>query len=609
MGAVEVVNNTTLSDAAAAADDTGMSFDLFGDGNDPMDVETNTPPTNPGYGEASLPDAVAPNPGDGSVSSEVVATAQDPPISDDFDYWPYSACTLSGYSVAECTVCKAPLAHLRQENPALDPFFCALCGFVDCRSPDCKPAEVGVLSAKHVHEDYLHKWGNIVKARTLFLEMLHPFDPKATREPDDIDALSIACALWNATRVMRFDKPEQEATFYHHLRMNPYRTLGVADEVKEDDPERPPTLMEMGSLMRSRLDATSLGEPFMDLLFGALVFKTQLPRDQFAQLAHAYNTSLDCITRLRMDVAGIYEEMFMKRLRDKAGPNHNTAANRKAMRHKMRLERTNIRQPYRVLNPRVSKQYGYVCPEALCKENLNGVHDPFVQKLLLGELKTADVSGNQSLNVAWLFHLIHHDEDEAAAILCVGKYKLPNDKPTDPGLVKVEEQFPDVVPPNPAPVRHRPASTQILLRLMGSTKDPLVLVTQMHSTLYTVEQWLSGQLTNDNTASMAREDLGGTAAEFDILGEKDPAFDKRYSKETFFSSVRKHRLEHRPRLAQPQLKGVLELKCFAAAIDVLCNPNVTPEARVAAYLELTGVIWPRPLNPFSAIMLRAVLTA
>ena len=70
-----------------------------------------------------------------------------------------------------------------------------------------------------------------------------------------------------------------------------------------------------------------------------------------------------------------------------------------------------------------------------------------------------------------------------------------------------------------------------------------------------------------------------------------------------------HRLERHPRLAQPQLKGMLELKCFADAIDTLCNPNVTQDARRKAYLELTGVKWPHGLRPFTAVMLRAVLSA
>ena len=198
-----------------------------------------------------------PNPG----SAVVVAVPTDPiesenpPISDDFNYWPYSACTLGGYAIAECTVCKAPLEHLRATNPGLAPFFCALCGFVDCRLPACKPAEVGALSAKHVHDDYLHKWGNIVKARTLFIEMLRPFDIKTAGE-DDLDALSLSCALWNAARVMKFESRDQEGTFYHRLRMNPYETLGLNGEEQEGgkgkesdaDKKRSPTLMEMGAI-------------------------------------------------------------------------------------------------------------------------------------------------------------------------------------------------------------------------------------------------------------------------------------------------------------------------------------------------------------------------
>ena len=95
---------------------------------------------------------------------------------------------------------------------------------------------------------------------------------------------------------------------------------------------------------------------------------------------------------------------------------------------------------------------------------------------------------------------------------------------------------------------------------MGSTKDPLVFVTQMHSTLYTVEQWLSGQLTTDNTAAMAREDLGGSTDEFDILWPKDPALDKRYSDETFFSSQKVYSLPE-PGLCRVFLLGVDTL-CF-----------------------------------------------
>jgi len=163
----------------------------------------------------------------------------------------------------------------------------------------------------------------------------------------------------------------------------------------------------------------------------------------------------------------------------------------------------------------------------------------------------------------------------------------------------------------------RRATTQLLVRFMATTggQNAWLLVTQMHSTLYSLEHWISPSLYYESAVENAQKSDGTLASspdDFDVVLVDDPRVPKGSEKE-WFSSQRVHWLDKTNRFQGLKQDDacVKEMRALGTAIDLLTNPKASAVARHEAYTELTGVRWPntpgRELVPFQAIVARANL--
>ncbi len=519
---------------------------------------------------------------------------------------PYRTGLLDDRSRNECTFCKNPV------TVATKAWCCPLCGFMRCDADTCDPAKnpiVGVL-----HNDFICHNTRIASASDLVYNLLRPPivkeiipppPPKPERDDmpqlddhfsedeaptplpedntEDDDALLMVCTLWSMSRAVQFQNSENEQGFYDRLRTpNGFWEIACAKLASEGGKEIP-TLAQRGAFMRARLSPTFVGDSYMDILFGAHVLAAQPDPDTFAQLVHLFNE----LATIRVHAAYV----FTGDLTEKQLPKQDLA---------------NALAPFRLLECYVDAQK----QRYVCQNKISSYIGAFSR--CVNEDFELPVVKTRPLNVVWLLHLMHCKKDEFNASMNRAPYApVPVfDSDGKPVLDAITNQPAYTYPPRP-----RPASTQLMVRIMGPPDDPILFVVQMHTTLYSLDRWMQGSLFPDKEKRHAHDDHPAMlSSNFDVMFPSDARITG--SEEDWFASQHKQFTVHEPQHAGSsvrQVKGKVEVHFFTSAIDTLCNPGATMKERHKAYADVTGVKWPEDkahlLSPFILVAARANLVA
>lgn len=531
----------------------------------------------------------------GAVSSQPEATTAPTPatptLNPKFKLPPYHAPVLSGYSRDGCSVCKLPL-RARVARDQCFPWFCDRCAQVFCGHTECDPMTVESVQKRH---DYFCASLGFETGRDLVQRLMAPAPP-----PEDdkrpLDCLSLANSLWTVAQrgVLGYaegdnqSKGRMEQNVVHHLRQHGQEgtnkpggleqlmmepLMQNAEELEsqirdEKIPWQPTRQADLAELQRLRLTLTAMGDSYMDRLFGAHILAASLHRDTYAQLYHFYERLFDTRMLMLQAVAGNLD----------AKPGEKVPAF-------SARDLAAITNPYHILSFEVNVEKGRYASESYVippnQKHINAMSHWLERDLAKG------FTPDQPLNVIWYIELVHLNAREARDIL------TPRDK-IDPNASK-----------------RRPASTQLVVRLMGDPTDPQVFVMQMHSTLYSLEQWLSGILISENAQMQTRVQGADTAAAFNAMDHRDPLLKNVVDKDAFFQTMRCKYLVENPPLAREKVQGMGEAVRLFQALDALCNPNVDRKARLEAYELVTGIKWPNanPLNAFGCIATRGDLVA
>ncbi len=200
--------------------------------------------------------------------------------------------------------------------------------------------------------------------------------------------------------------------------------------------------------------------------------------------------------------------------------------------------------------------------------------------------------------INYMFHvtLVHMHHSELQMLSFQGKW--------DPSKIDTKG--------NAAPPALRPATTDFIVRIMGTPDAPQMLVLQMHSTLYSLDRWLKGTLFTNEDAHLAKSDLCKDPTTFHVLQKA-----KLEAREEWLASQRLHYVIAEPKFAGARTNGMVQgtenIFEFAQHLDVLATPEVPRGARHASYAAVTGVNWPTgdkmQLKRFSLIVMPANLLA
>lgn len=482
----------------------------------------------------------------------------------------YQSGLLDSLSRNECKTCHKWVSPSKA-------WFCPKCGFLACGDAECDPEKSAIV--KQIHVDHICEQGAFSQASNLVYSLLRPFKPQDPDHPEKggdtvaNDFLLDACILWAISARTKLPSADIQQRFYDRMRL-PHQWLEVAMARPEGAGDEFVTSAHAGMALRARLNHAFLGEEsFMVVLFGAHLLAIQPDYDTFAQVLYVYGALAD--TRL---------QCFM------ALTDHATEE---------AIEMNKMLEPYRLLECFVDSKGMYTCTTGVRKAD----NKDFVKQLFNQDFEKQVVKG-RPINVLWLIDLIHTQKDEANAKMMTGDYKPTPELDEKTGKQNMDPKTGlPCFKKDPTP---RPASTQLLLRIMGTEDDPIVFVVQMHTTLYTVDHWLQGTLYTDTDKKFAQDNHSSTTkSAFSSMGPyKEP--------EVSLASQHKKFLVHHPPFGGSkvrQLSGRLELNALADNIALLCEQGTKTKARVKAYEEVTGVKWPFDLSPFIALLVRANLVA
>ena len=187
------------------------------------------------------------------------------------------------------------------------------------------------------------------------------------------------------------------------------------------------------------------------------------------------------------------------------------------------------------------------------------------------------------VNVMYCIDLVHQDKEEATSFCALHPWSNASKEDRLSNSHK------------------RPASTTLLVRLMGTLFNPVVQIIQQHSNLYTVNDWISGKL------FVRREEE--RVNKWRMANHPEPEFSSLQSKQE--QDITFQRVEHlvqKPLFASRDFQngGIESIVQLARAIDTLALSD-DPKERLAAYTDLTGVKWKGQLGKFYVSMFQANL--
>jgi hypothetical protein len=520
---------------------------------------------------------------------------------------PYHARILEHTYATTCTACKKFLPYTAEQPNGVPAWSCKECAFTTCAS--CHPDTNTAVRAEH--EDYFCKLARFSNAVPLVYDLMAmpkdlPADPladSATMTEAEIDAgyqkrlafdpMMETCVLeYFVQHVMRFtpnatqaflDTIRSQHFFYEKATTrlqapNPdadsHADAGENNEALLVDTEISP--MSEAVAVRRLIQPDLLGGAYFDKLFAAIVLKLQPHFDNISQLANHWIGLQDALQFQSLVLCNVNTQQTAlfspKELKDIVLPYH--------------LLKTSIdldSNQHEALNYSSARVAGALFEDRIKEE--------------LGHYKKKGVP----MNTLWHLTLMHTRKSELEQIFSYGPYAAPalTGKETAEELRELEKKR-DALP------LRRGATTELLVRLMGDPEDPLLVVFQKHTTLYSLRAWLEGNIYSNNDARHAKDDVGGAPKDFDVFKLTDEWLSsQRYhwtDPEAPFSGAAKH-----------PLRGTNNLFMFARAVDTLCKTGAKSKELRIAYHDVTGVRWPgdkeHTLYPFILTFARADLVA
>ena len=484
--------------------------------------------------------------------------------------------------------CRAPLRVLLSPEPTkmqvgdLSAFTCLKCGWVACEA--CAPLVADAASPAHAaHKTFCARARFSHAYEAIETVMRLPHDSELP--PTHADVLDLAFDPLHKIRALLFmiqtGAPAKDpAGFVDAVRDRALFEWLVAHSAA--DPElngKRTTVWNRSMFERRGLASTTYYKDMTRHLFAALVLYARPEWDVFGQLAQAM------MTRRRDTYDSVCERLGHHPPQPAAAGESMTPEAKEAA-----AEAHLLRGEYHLYECGFDEERGvYENPLS----NINGSLADFWTNIL-----NVYQGFNRPINDVWLLTLTHNSQSELEQLVGLAAVG------TDPAKKRVPRRF---------------ATTDLLVRIMGSAAEPTLVVVQTHSFLYNVRRWLDTSLV---TADMRQlNDPAMVADDKKFLVDVVPTID--VNKALHASQCVKW-LQPTAKFAgtaSHPVRGREAMLAFARAVDTLCARGVDRDdpvavanarrARAAAYEELTAVKWPAslPLGHFTLCGLRANLLA
>lgn len=520
---------------------------------------------------------------------------------------PYRAPILEHTYATTCTACKKFLPYTAEQPYGVPAWSCKECAFTTCAS--CDPGTNAAV--RDEHEGVFCKLARFSNAVQLVYDLMSmpkdlPKDPltdSATMTEAEIDAayqkrlafdpMMETCVLeYFVHHVMRFTRNATQAFldtirsqhfFYEKATTrlqapnsdaDSHADAGENNEALLVDTEISP--MSEAVAVRKLIKPDMLGGAYFDKVFAAIILKLQPHFDNVSQLGNHWIGLQDTLHLQSLVLCNVKNEQTTlfnaEELKELVLPYH-------FLKTSIDLD-SNQHEAHDYSSPRVAG--------ALFKDRIEEE---------LGHYKKKGVP----MNTLWHLTLMHTRKSELEQIFSYGAYAAPvlTGNETADELRELEKKR-DALP------LRRGATTELLVRIMGDPNDPLLVVFQKHTTMYSLRAWLEGNIYSSNDARHAKDDVAGAPSDFDVFKMSDEWLSsQRYhwtDPEAPFSGAAKH-----------PLRGTHNLFMFARAIDTLCKTGAKGKELRIAYHDVTGVRWPadkeHTLYPFLLTIATANLVA